>query len=956
MPGPASSRINGGSTPGPELQDIFDNAPIGIFTSTPAGRYLTANPALARMLGRESPQELVESVTSIADQVYADPRDRAALMRLLEERGQAVEHECRLRRGDGSVFWASVSAVAVRDGRGAVTRCQGFITDISERKAAEEKLLTSRKVFSGALSMARLGHWELDASGSSFLLSDSLYELLRTSAEEMGGYAMPVEEYARRFVFPGDRGHFVGEIGRALEAQDFDSVRYFEHRVLHANGAVDHFAVRFFIEKDEQGGTIRSYGVNQDITERKRAEEAERRERADRDLLARISVAAIKADGLMPFQLELLRLLGETLDVSRAYVFTYRPDAETMDNTAEWAAPGVTPQQGNLQGVPADRQWWWIDTLMQGRAIEFTDIADIPDERTARDLRAQDIRSVLVLPLFIGTRFRGFVGLDECRHHRRWTTRERDVLTEAVHILMGVWADDDLRRSEERFRGILRNVPTVAVQGYTLDGTVSYWNRASETLYGYTEDEALGRNLLDLIIPPDMRDEVRAAMLRMIETGENIPASELTLRRKDGSPIPVYSSHALVRVPGRNAELFCIDVDHSEIRATHARLAQARDAAEAANRSKSEFLANMSHEIRTPLNGILGMLQLLDISPLSEEQRQFCSLAMQSTDRLTRLLSDILDLSRIEAGKMHLREVPFSLREVVGQVMDLFVPISVQSEVMLQHHLGADLPDTVVGDPLRLQQVLINLIGNAFKFTDQGRILLEVHPLSPARPGQARLFFTVSDTGQGIADESMGALFRPFSQAVQGYRRNHQGAGLGLAICKHLVFLMGGNMAVESEPGLGTSVHFCIAVGDGAGAHAPARKDSRFLPDGRQVRILVVEDDEVSLFALRKLLERGGHRVEAARNGREALNLLDGRDFDLIIMDVQMPVMDGLEATRRIRRSASPEKRDVPIIAMTAYAMSGDRERILAAGMNAYVAKPVGIDDLAPVIEEVLRA
>jgi len=955
MSGLACSRINDGSTPGPELQDIFDNAPIGIFTSTPAGLYLAANPALARMLGYESPQQLVASITSIADQVYANPQDRVALMRLLEERGQAVEHECRLRRRDGSVFWAAASAMAVRDGQGAVTQCQGFITDISERKAGEEKLLTSRKVFSSALSMARLGHWELDASGSAFLLSDNLYELLRTSAEEIGGYAMPMEEYARRFVFPGDRRHFAGEIRRALDAENSDSVRYFEHRVLHADGAVDHFAVRFFTEKDEQGRTIRSYGVTQDITERKRAEEAERRERADRDLLGRISIAAIKADGLMPFQLELLRLLGETLDVSRAYVFTYRPDAETMDNTAEWAAPGVTLQQGNLQGIPADRQWWWIATLMRGQAIEFADIEDIPDERTTRDLREQDIRSVLVFPLFIGTRFRGFVGLDECRHHRRWTTRERDLLTEAVHILIGVWADDDLWRSEERFRGILRNVPTVAVQGYTLDGTVSYWNRASETFYGYTEEEALGRNLLDLIIPPDMRDEVRTAMRRMIETGESIPASELMLKRKDGSPVPVYSSHALVQVPGRSPELFCIDIDHSEIRATHARLAQARDAAEAANRSKSEFLANMSHEIRTPLNGILGMLQLLDISPLSEEQRQFCSLAMQSADRLTRLLSDILDLSRIEAGKMHLRQVPFSLREVVGQVVDLFVPISLQSDVMLQHHLSAALPQTVVGDPLRLQQVLINLIGNAFKFTDQGRILLEVHPLSSTRPGQARLYFTVSDTGQGIADDAMGALFTSFTQATQGYLRNHQGAGLGLAICKHLVFLMGGNMAVESEPGLGTSVHFCIVVGDGA-AVAPSSTADRSLPDARPVRILVAEDDEVSLFAVRKLLERSGHQVVEARNGREALDLLDGQEFDLIIMDVQMPVMDGLEATRRIRQSTSPARRDVPIIAMTAYAMIGDREKILAAGMNAYVAKPVGIDELAPVINEVLRA
>ena len=362
----------------------------------------------------------------------------------------------------------------------------------------------------------------------------------------------------------------------------------------------------------------------------------------------------------------------------------------------------------------------------------------------------------------------------------------------------------------------------------------------------------------------------------------------------------------------------------------------------------------MSHEIRTPLNGILGMLQLLETSVQDEEELQYCALAIQSTNRLTSLLSDILDLSRVEANMMLIRSQRFNLRSALTQVIDLFVPVAVQTGVTLIRHLDSALPIWVVGDSIRLQQVLTNLIGNAFKFTQSGYVHVEAYPLPSRGNNTSRIFFAIEDTGCGIAEEELGKLFQPFTQVSQGYTRNYQGAGLGLTISKQLVSLMGGNMAVESEEGVGTAFYFCVTFGKEAHLHdGEAAVESRTAPPVPR-RILLAEDDETTIFSIRKLLEKSGFSVAVAQNGQEALEMHEHDDFDLILMDVQMPGMDGIESTRRIRATGAEGKRNIPIIALTAYAMAGDKEKFLAAGMSGYVAKPITMEILMQVMAETL--
>lgn len=326
----------------------------------------------------------------------------------------------------------------------------------------------------------------------------------------------------------------------------------------------------------------------------------------------------------------------------------------------------------------------------------------------------------------------------------------------------------------------------------------------------------------------------------------------------------------------------------------------------------------------------------------------------QAVNRLTTLLSDILDLARVEANMMPIHSKVFNLRDVLTQALDLFEPIAVQSGVRLTRHLDPGLPILVVGDAIRLQQVLTNLIGNAFKFTKSGHVHVEAYALPSHSDDALRVFFAIEDTGCGIAEKDLGNLFQPFSQVSQGYTRSHQGAGLGLSISKQLVGLMGGNMAVESEEGLGTTFAFCVTFGKETQPH----NDQVAIEDRTEPvvsrRILLAEDDETTAFSISRLLERSGDSVAVARNGQEAQEMHEANNFDLILMDVSMPIMDGIEACQRIRGSRNSHKRDIPIIALTAYAMAGDKERFLAAGMNGYVSKPVNMVSLMQTMSEAL--
>jgi PAS domain S-box-containing protein len=542
-------------------------------------------------------------------------------------------------------------------------------------------------------------------------------------------------------------------------------------------------------------------------------------------------------------------------------------------------------------------------------------------------------------------------------HSQETLARHRDTLEEQVKE-----QTVELRRSQAMLQTMVDSLP-YGVMIIGKDRRIRHANQAALSMMGLeTMDQVLGQVCHGTICPAP------GGACPILDLDQAIDASEQILLTRDGDEIPILKTVLPIVLNGEGVLLAAfVDITErqkadAEIRRANQALEKARMDAEAASLAKSQFLANMSHEIRTPLNGILGMAELALDTGLNNEQQTIVETINEEANSLLEVINFVLDFSKIEAGKIELERIAFDVDKIVNSMARRFALQAEQKGVALTVTLPSDLPPRLVGDPARLRQILTNLVGNALKFTHQGKIVLTANGERLATQ-EYRMVFSVRDTGIGISRDKLATIFDSFTQADGSTTRKYGGTGLGTTISKQLVQLMGGTMDVESEPGKGSIFWFTVtftipespAVDGTATDLERLERPVRPVEEQAKGHLLLAEDYPVNQTVAMTHLTRAGYRVDLAENGRDAVAAFQQNRYDLVLMDIQMPKMDGYDATRAIRefesRNPTPGRRPVPIIAMTAHAVQGYRERCLSTGMNDYITKPLGRGALLSMVD-----
>jgi len=914
------------------LESVMNTVPQSIFWKDTESVYQGCNKAFATAAGLSDTAMIVGKTDFDLPWQRKESESYRADDRLIMASGRGKHRYVETQlQSDGKQRWVETSKLPMSDDDGRIVGVMGIYEDITQRRNAEEAVARERR-FTDAV---------IDSVPGLLYLYDDEGRLIRWNKrhEAITGYS--AEELSRMRLLDWYKGdpESLKRISQATEQVWRDGYAAVEAELQTKHG--ERIPFYFTAVRLEIDGRTYFTGVGIDIAVRKRSEQALANERR---MLTNLIEGTSDAVYLKDIEGRYLRANAEVA----------RTTGLSVDRILGRDDTALFPEEEARLVMAQDR------AVMEGGVVRTYEenVTTTDGKRTFWSTKGPLIDSAgKVIGLF---------GIARDITERKRTEETLNFLVSCGADSAAGCAGEEFFRSLARYLGQSLDMDYICIDRLEPDGAyaqtvaVYFDGRQLDNMRYALADTPCGELVANSVcfhpdgvrrkFPHDqalqeMEAEGYAGTILWDHKGRAIGLIAVISRRPMPDRGPLESMLRLVGVRAA-AELERLDAQ--------AQLVASKEAAEAANRAKSEFLANMSHEIRTPLNGVLGMLHLLMSANLEGELGDYAAKAFDASSRLLSLLNDILDFSRIEAGAVTLEEKPFSISELLRSVHQVFDLSCRRKGLIFALDADPSVPEYLVGDEARIRQILFNLVGNAIKFTNIGEVRVSAWGRTAALyPGQVWLHLSVSDTGIGIPDDKLGQVFERFSQVDATYTRQYEGAGLGLTIIKRIVDLMHGDLTVESEVGKGTTMHLTLslAVAEGvAPRHRPVIGSTMPLSS---LRLLLAEDEPIGKLALTVMLTRMGHTVTSVDNGKEAVEALKFGDFDCVLMDIQMPVMDGVQATRLIRTSPDlAQKADIPIIALTAYAMSGDRERFLAAGLDGHVAKPVQVHELQQALQQ----
>lgn len=926
-----------------KYQNIFENSIMGIYQSIPSGRYLSVNPAFARLFGYASPEELISSVKDIGHQLYVNPQDRDRAVNTLIERGSLEGFELEVRRKDGTKFWVSMNTIIVQDEKGI--HYDGTVEDITERKAAEDALRASEEKYRLLFE---------NANESILVVQDSRIKFVNPKFMKVMGYSeMELKSRSfKEFIHPDDRDLVVNNHLRRLRGESAPQLYAF--RVIDRAGSVKWLEISAVLIDWE--GRPATLNFLTEITERKLAEEK------------------------ILFQASLLNQVYSaviTTDLSGNITY-WNKFAEIL---YQWTAQEIVGKNISETIVPENKT-----DIMHGVMAKIKEVGHYKDEFPVKRKDGSIFQAFYTFSTVnnINSETVGLVGVSEDITERigaEEALQKKDVLLGGVAVATNILlTETDLNHAINETLELLGAATGVDCVYISEINESEIGKHLESRRFKWTRDS----NVLQINDFDIYRSLSRAEMSRWHETlsaghlikgwVREFPESERAILQsqniKSILAIPIMMGGQLWGFIGfddcrseriwTGAEVSILQATAASIGGALARkraeeeLIKAKESAESADKAKSEFLASMSHEIRTPMNAVIGLTDLLLVTDLTAEQHDYVETIRRSGDSLLSVINEILDFSKIDSGKMELEFRPFELKSCIETALNLVHGSASEKGLNLTYSIDSGTPHGIIGDPIRLQQILANLLSNAVKFTANGEISLLVYG-KKLDDKIHEIGFSVKDTGIGIPEDKMSRLFQPFTQIDSSTTRKYGGTGLGLAITKKLVEMMGGMIWAESQLGEGSTFSFTILADatfmESANGKAETWQESdNGEKQNHVLRILIAEDNPVNKMVMLKMLNKLGYHADVAANGTEVLRSLEFQPYDLILMDVQMPEMDGFEASRAIRKRWASS--DQPkIIAITAYALKGDREKCLDAGMDDYISKPVKLEELRAVLK-----